>query len=206
MIAVNNFGPTDATGVVVTDDYPSNMQIISVTTIKKPSSKPVPVIDTTSITGKVKVSLGDPVSSGESYSFLVKTKVVGPAMSLVTNNSTIYANGGIKGDSIENGYDPKQFSDNEDPETITIKQCKVDGFVYLDVNMNNLYDTGDIVQANQDIAINNGYVTKTMKTTTAGYYMFDELSCRHAWNIDFTNSTKYLTNSAQYQQTTQSSR
>jgi uncharacterized repeat protein (TIGR01451 family) len=205
-IAVNNFGPTDATGVVVTDDYPSNMQVLSVTTTNKPSTKPNPVIDSTSTAGKVKMSLGDPVASGESYTFLVKTKVVGPAMSLVTNNSTIYANGGVKGDSIESGFDPKQFSDNEDPETITIKQCKVDGVVYLDVNNNKTFEKGiDIVQANQDITINNGLVTKSMKTNGSGYYLFDELSCRYPWNILFENSTSYLEDSAQFQQTTQSS-
>ena len=179
------------------------MQILDVTTIKKPLAKPNPMIDTSTM-GSVTMKLADPVTSGESYLFLVKTKVVGPAMSLVTNNSTIYA-GGKKLDTIESGFDPKQFSDNEDPETITIKQCKIDGVVYLDVNMNKEYNTGDIVQANQDITITNGFVTKTMKTNGSGYYMFDELSCRHNWTSSFVNTTPYLPDSAQYQQAAQSS-
>jgi uncharacterized repeat protein (TIGR01451 family) len=72
--------------------------------------------------------------------------------------------------------------------------------VYLDVNMNNVYDAWDTVLSG--IAMSLDGVSSTT-TDSNGYYVFTGTSCFVAHTVSYTNTTPYLSDSAQFEQTGQ---
>ncbi|HMY80974.1 MAG TPA: SdrD B-like domain-containing protein [Candidatus Absconditabacterales bacterium] len=80
-------------------------------------------------------------------------------------------------------------------------QCALDGYVYVDVNGNMSYDTGDYVLTGQLITLSNGSSTIT---DTMGYYLFTGLDCETMYTVSFTGeNTGYYHSSAQFEYSTQ---
>ena len=79
--------------------------------------------------------------------------------------------------------------------------CELNGHVYLDVNMNDLYDSGvDTILSG--VAMSLDGVSNTV-TDANGYYSFTGTNCFVSHTVSYTNNTPYISDSAQFEQTSQ---
>ena len=103
------------------------------------------------------------------------------------------------GDTDGDGIDD-DFKNNEDDVNIAVTSCLVDGYIYLDINNNNRYDTGsDLPMGNFPVTITQNGTIYTVQTNGNGYYRSPVLSCRHNSTVSYMNPSNYLPDSAQYQ-------
>ena len=83
----------------------------------------------------------------------------------------------------------------------------MDGYVYLDIANDNIFNVSDVAQANQAITCNGGqYQAIRMDTTDgAGYYSCEPMSCRYPVTVSYVESTPYLADGSQHEMTNQQS-
>lgn len=81
----------------------------------------------------------------------------------------------------------------------------VDGYVYLDIANDNIFNGSDVAQANQAITCNGGQYQAVRSDTTdgAGYYTCEPVSCRYPVTVSYVENTPYITDSAQHEMNNQ---
>jgi hypothetical protein len=72
--------------------------------------------------------------------------------------------------------------------------------VYVDVNNDKLYNTGDIILSGIAMTLSNG---DTASTDENGFYEFTNLSCFTNFVVSYVEDTPYSPDSSQYEQTSQ---
>ncbi|HNG96759.1 MAG TPA: SdrD B-like domain-containing protein, partial [Candidatus Absconditabacterales bacterium] len=78
-----------------------------------------------------------------------------------------------------------------------IPTCELNGYVYIDNNVNDLYDSGDTIVTGQVITLSNGLSTTTNEV---GYYVFTGLVCQTGYTVSYTGSVNgYSHSSAQFE-------
>jgi uncharacterized repeat protein (TIGR01451 family) len=181
-VIASNKGPAPAMNVKVRDYVPANMTITNVRVIAKPTriaTGDIALDRTTDPRVFVATTpVGNPaiLFAGETVEFEITTKVTGLYGDLVKNKVSVYTPSAT-GDVIEKNYTPTgdldgdgiddDFKNNEDDVTIAIKSCKVDGYIYLDINNDNLYQTGiDLPMGDFPVTLQQN--SKTYSLTTNG--------------------------------------
>lgn len=134
-------------------------------------------------------------------------RVIGNNGDLVHNDASIYSSN-LTGDVIEDAFSASDdFANNTTSVEIVVQSCVVDGYVYLDIANDNIFNGSDVAQANQAITCNGGqYQAIRMDTTDgAGYYSCEPMSCRYPVTVSYVESTPYLADSAQHEMNNQQS-
>jgi uncharacterized repeat protein (TIGR01451 family)/LPXTG-motif cell wall-anchored protein len=196
-----NMDATVATGVRVRDIMPNNMEYVSHSVVAGNAGNLTITHD--SISNTLDILVGD-MPAGTSYTVYVTTHVTNATTTqyeMVTNRSTIYTNLAT-GDAIEDNYDPDQFINNESDITIAIEYCQTDGTIYLDIQDNDTINSTDPRIADQQVVFANGIETFETLSIQDGTYAFTRHSCRYDADISYTNATQYLSDSAQFENTT----
>jgi uncharacterized repeat protein (TIGR01451 family)/LPXTG-motif cell wall-anchored protein len=195
-----NMDTTVATGVLVKDIMPANMEYVSYQVVAGNASNLTVSHDTT--LNVLNINAWN-MSAWTSYTIHVTTRVTNATPTqdeIVTNRSTIYTNLGT-GDAIEDNYDPNQFINNESDVTVIIEYCQTDGTIYLDIQDNDTINNSDPRVADSLVWYTNGFETFEMATNTDGYYTFARHSCRYDASVSYVHTTDYLSDSAQFENT-----
>lgn len=210
MLSFQNLGPTVATWVMVTDTYTGQMMIEAVRVVSAPvwiATWSIAITDNTAM-NVIQLAIWD-MESGDAYKVEVEAKIVWSRFDIVTNSSSVYTNLGAT-DPIEDWYDDPKFEDNTEDEDVIVLDCSVSWMVYLDVNNDNMYTSGtDMAQAGVEVTrMSNDPVLwwswVTMMTDDMWMYTFDAISCRYEGTVSYDNTTSYVSDSAQFEGTTQS--
>ena len=105
---------------------------------------------------------------------------------------------------IDMDHDPIDSTDyaytgtnNVDCEEFTIS-CAVDGYVYLDIENDDLMNGTDVPQSWIAVSLDNG---DTTMTNDDGYYMFEDLNCEETYVVTYVNDTIYRPDSSQEDET-----
>jgi len=165
---VNN-GPSDATGVIVTDNLPD----IGVT-YQGASRTPA------SVSGDQLVfDIGD-LANGESIDVLVDGDFVGELLNRTE----------VRGNETET-----TLANNEDtePTLVAIDPASLGGSVFVDRNDNGVFESGetpiaDVLVSLRGIDITGATVVRTTRTASDGSYLFENLNPGHATTTARTTS------------------
>ncbi|QDT06501.1 Large cysteine-rich periplasmic protein omcB precursor [Rubripirellula lacrimiformis] len=162
-VTVVNNGPSVATNVVVTDTLPSGVTFTSGT---GPTGSAL-----SASSGVVTVNGGD-LASGASLSFTI-VATINSGVSVTQTNTAVAATDTNETNTANN---TATAATTVDPLTSSIA-----GKVFLDVNSNGIFDTGDTGIAGVDIRLTGtdvlgNTIDTTVQTTAAGDYLFAQLA------------------------------
>ena len=160
-LEIKNNGPSNATGVVVTDTLP-------ITGVAFVSASQTP----DSIAGRdLEFEIGD-LASGASKTITI-TVAVSP-----TFVGTLYNTAHVEGNESETN-----LNNNDDDETTLVKTnpSSIAGTVYVDRNNNGVHDAGESVLGNvvvtlKGIDVTGATVIRTTTTNASGNYLFGDLN------------------------------
>jgi len=148
-----NTKTTVAEWVRVLDRMPSNMEYIGMEVLNGDETTLNVSHDTS--TNILDIYVWD-MEVWASYIVRVETVVTGNNQDEVTNNVSIYTEQELD-DPIEEEHDDEKFDDNLDDVTIKIEHCTTDGVIYLDVDNNNRYGSGDVLLPEQEVNFLSAY-------------------------------------------------
>ena len=161
-LIVTNEGPSDATGVVVTDPLPEQLTFVSGTSTSGTVSH---------AGGVVTATLGD-LDAGQSATITLVTQVSGQFAGEIVNEATV------------EGNEPETDTDNNtasEPTVINEALSLLAGSVYVDVNNNGLWDTGELPISGVTILLNGtdaqgaAVPQQTATTDDDGNFVFADL-------------------------------
>jgi uncharacterized repeat protein (TIGR01451 family) len=159
IVKVTNNGPSEATGVIVTDTLPEHVSYQGATRAPLNTSGDV-----------VSFDLGN-LASGATVTFEISVLVDAGFSGMLLNHVEVAAN------EIETNY-----ANNEDDEPTLVQPdpASLGGYVYVDRNNNGIYDANEFPIANVLMTLtgndmNGNAVTKTTYTKADGSYLFSNL-------------------------------
>ena len=158
-LVVTNNGPSNATGVFVTDALPAHVTYVS-------SSR----TNLGQTAGQLRFDVGN-MAVGASTTVTVTVKVDPTFVGTLLNTTEVRAN--EPETNYENNVD-------EEPTVVKAQPGSIDGGVYNDKNNNGLWESGEKPLANVVIALTGNdftgaFISRTTTTNAAGKYKFDNL-------------------------------
>jgi uncharacterized repeat protein (TIGR01451 family) len=159
-LEIKNNGPSNATGVVVTD-------VLPVTGVTYVSASQTP----DSINGRnLEFEIGN-LAAGASKTITITVAVNSNFV------GTLYNTANVQGNETETN-----LNNNDDDETTLVQAqpSSIGGTVYVDKNKNGVFDAGESVLKNVVVTLkgtdmSGNFVTKTTTTDTNGNYRFSDL-------------------------------
>jgi len=158
-LRIKNNGPSNATGVKLVDDLPSQVTFVS-------SSHQ----NTSNTSGRLAFDIGN-LASGATVDVKVTVKVNAGVTGVIINRSE------VSGNEIETTY---LNNHDDEPTTVTIDPASIEGNVYVDKNNNGVKDAGEkpisgVVITLSGVDNTGATITRTTVTNAAGFYKFNGL-------------------------------
>ncbi|QDV70716.1 Cna protein B-type domain protein [Rosistilla carotiformis] len=159
-LTVTNNGPSNATGVVVTDNLPAGVTFVS----GSGSQGTV-----TNNNGVITASVGN-LASGSTATVTIRVQVASGTTGTISNQATV------------TGNEPDPVStNNSSSTTTTVQLASLSGFTYLDADNDGVFDTGETPLAGVTVELIGtdllgADVSRTAVTDATGAYSFDNLN------------------------------
>jgi uncharacterized repeat protein (TIGR01451 family) len=158
-LVIKNNGPSNATGVIVTDALPSHVTFVSATRANVGTP------------GALQFDIGN-LAVGASTSITVTVQVDPTFVGTFVNTTEVHGN------EIETDY---TNNDDEEPTTVVANPGTIEGGVYNDKNNNAVWESGEKPLANVVINLTGNetatgkFISRTTTTNAAGHYKFEGL-------------------------------
>ncbi|WP_417744241.1 SdrD B-like domain-containing protein [Rosistilla oblonga] len=159
-LTVTNNGPSNATGVVVTDNLPTGVTFVSGTGSQG---------TVTNNNGVITANVGN-LASGSTATVTIRVSVASGTTGTISNQATVTGN---ENDPITNN--------NSSSTTTTVQLASLSGFSYVDADNDGVFDAGETPLEGTTVQLIGtdllgGVVSRATVTDATGAYTFDNLN------------------------------